>query len=229
MPPIPLSTELIKVAQIISLHKQFDFLNKYFRNNNNYPLDLIFKLIKRFLQNIYQPKLPTHTVLKKDLYFSFPFVGHTSVALKKELESSLNHSFPHIRFNIILTTSSKIGSFFKYKDRFPALFESRVVYKYTCPRCERGSYIAVSTRLLRSRACAHMGISHRTLCPLSTKESSPIRTHSEACSSSLKFEQFELLSSAPDTQSLLILESLYINKYKPPLDSNETATQLFTV
>ncbi|KAL7639135.1 UNVERIFIED_CONTAM: hypothetical protein RMT77_010669 [Armadillidium vulgare] len=95
-----------------------------------------------------------------------------------------------------------ITHYSQIKGPLPALFQSEDAYMYTC------LIINETSRLLRSRACAYMGISYRIFRLISVKEP-PERVHSEVYFSPLKFDQFEVHASTFHSQSLLILESLF--------------------
>lgn len=105
-----------------------------------------------------------------------------------------------------------------------------VVYKYTCPRCPRGgSYIGSTLALLRTRAASHMGISHRTLNPLNVKKYSAIRCHSEICHYKPEFKDFKIMDSCNRDVYLRILESIYIKKLNPELNSDLSSYPLLII
>ena len=51
--------------------------------------------------------------------------------------------------------------FFCFKDRVPECSHSRVVYKFTCDKCN-STYVGMTNRHMRTRVCEHMGISPLT-------------------------------------------------------------------
>ena len=103
---------------------------------------------------------------------------------------------------------------------------SSVVYQYTCPKCNLGTYVGSTHRMLRVRMSEHFGVSYRSLLPLSTQEKSPILLHSKKCKTKLNFNHFKILNQARDSQSLLILESLQIKNLSPRLNSDTSASKL---
>ena len=137
----------------------------------------------------------------------------------------LSKFYPSINFKFIFTNNFTIGSMFQYKDKLPPLLQAGVIYKYQCPRCFRG-YIGSTKRLLRSRICGHMGVSHRTFLPLSSGEASAVRDHSVRFNHPVDPKNFMILDSSSCHQSLLILESLYIKKMKTDLNSDFSAVSL---
>lgn len=206
-------------------HDEIVFLHAYFRNNG-FSSNVFYNQIRKYLNMIYNPKAILFTVPRDVRYFKLPYVGKTSLDLKKKLGVILRFAYPQIDFRLIMYNDFKIGSFFRYKDKLNALLCSCVVYQFNCPRCEGGIYIGSTARCLKTRMCAHAGISHRTMIPLSTPEMSPIRSHLVQCKVKFKFENFEILAQT-DRSSLLILESLHIKKKQPLLNDNVQSVQLF--
>ena len=102
-----------------------------------------------------------------------------------------------------------------------------IVYLYTCPKCNLGTYVGCSRRLLKVRIDSHRGVSHRTGLSLSTKENSPIRQHSQSCRHPLHYNNFKILCQSPNLQSLPILESLYIKQLSPRLNNQSSSVHLY--
>ena len=175
---------------------------------------------------MFDPVIQVPTVNKDIRYFSFPYLKTDSLEMKEELLGILKDAYPYINFKFVFKNKLQIGSYFKVKESFPILARSNVVYKYTCPSCEVGTYIGSTVRLLRNRACNHIGISHRTSLPLSVKEFSSIRKHSQLHKKEIKFDDFKILLQSRDPQSLLILESLALKKELPTLNSDSSAVSL---
>lgn len=208
-------------------HNELLFLLDFFVNNG-YGVDYIFSLIKKYLNNIYYPAI-SYDVPKFPLYIKFPYIGYPSSLLKSDISKCLSKFYPQVSPKFIFINGNTIGKFFRFKDRLPPLLQSNVVYSYTCPSCMEGAYIGCTSRLLRTRICGHMGVSHRTLLPLSTKEPSPIRAHSVTCKNSIKFSDFKIIKQVPSDKSsfsLLCLESLFIKNLKPSLNSDTSAIPL---
>ena len=115
---------------------------------------------------------------------------------------------------------------FRYKDRLDPLMTSKVVYKYTCPKCDFGSYIGATKRLLRVRINNHKGVSHRTGAPISNPEFSNIREHNRRCKSNIQYEDFTILGQVLNDLDLPILESLMIKQHVPSLNAQNSAIPL---
>ena len=168
------------------------------------------------------------TVPKNTLYFSFPFLNSSTTVMTRSLRKYLSQHYPHINFQFTYNTPFKISSFFRYKPSFSSLLSASVVYKFTCPLCNKG-YIGSTTRLLRTRICEHQGISFRTSLPLSSPPFSNIRNHTLSCHFLPLPKHFSVLDTHSDPVSLRILESLYIHNHKPQLNSNLSSCALHIV
>ena len=135
--------------------------------------------------------------------------------------------FPAIDIRLIPKNSKTIQSIFPYKDKLPPLMQSLVVYCFKCPKCEFGKYVGATKRLLKVRIDSHLGISHRTGCPLNKKEFSNIRDHCKKCKTSFNYNNFKIIGQAHNEHSLSTLESLYIKQVVPSLNSQSSSTVLY--
>ena len=104
--------------------------------------------------------------------------------------------------------------------------QSLVIYKYTCPRCNRGTYIGSTKRLLKVRIDSHKGISQRTSSILNKKEFSNVRDHSKFCKTDINYDDFKIISQTVNESFLPILESLFIKKLVPSLNSQSSSAPL---
>ena len=210
-----------------TLHKEFEFLKSYF-NNNGFPLKLIESNIGKFLNKNIQNSVTSNVNSKESFYFTLPYSGHQSEKLKKELISILNQYFKNSNFNIILVNNFKISSFFSYKDVLPKAVRSSVVYKFCCELCS-SEYVGSTTRSLIVRSSEHAGRSHRTGNRFSNPSASNIRDHAESCGSPISLDQFTIIDQCNKAIDLRILESLYIFKLQPKLNSMQSAFPLAIV
>ena len=178
-----------------------------------------------FLDNIFQPRVRPSTVEKQKTYIVLPFLEYLTDKLDADLKKSLSKFYPHIDFNFVFKNTFKIGSFFHFKDRLPTPIRSSVVYKFTCPNCQVG-YFGSTFRSLKIRVDDHIGQSSRTGRPVRSPLHSVVREHSETCNFTLNFNHFEIIDYCQDASDLRILESLYIKKHKPFLNSTVSAAPL---
>ena len=123
----------------------------------------------------------------------------------------LTKYFSDINFKIVLVNNLRIGSFFHYKDVLPVAMRSSLVYSYSRAPC--------TVRILHSRVAEHCGESSRTSARLSDPPHSLIRNHAKACSSfPIKIGNFRILGTCSNIFYFRVLESLFINKFKPVLN-----------
>ena len=187
-------------------HSEITFLTEYF-TKNCYPSSVLSGSIKKFLDNIFKPPTTYCTVPKKQIYVSLPYMGNLSVSVEKELNTCLSKLYPYVNFNFIFKNQFALGSLFRFKDNIPKLFRSGIVYRFACPRCNLGTYIGCSTRMLKVRMASHKGVSHRTGCQLNKKEFSAIREHCRTCKHKIQDDDFSIIAQTPNKSSLIILES----------------------
>ena len=140
--------------------------------------------------------------------------------------NSIKRNYPQIDFRIAFNNPFTIGSTLKKPNMRPLSLTSNAVYLFSCPCCN-ARYVGSSTRWIQHRICDHKGISCRTFLPLSKPSFSAIREHSHNSDHPFTDSSFEILTVSSTKTDLLILESLYINKLKPSLNTG-TAVQLYT-
>ena len=209
-----------------NIHNEFQFLRKFFKNNG-YPVHLIDRQIGKFLNKLYDKKPKTATVAKQLIYVSLPYFGPSSEEMKKELYKCLSKFYYAIDFQLILTNQAKLSNFFPRKERLPLPLRSSIVYQYNCPCCKTGIYIGSSSRCFQVRIDEHRGISTRTNLPLCKPSYSAIRDHCLSIhGTNPQIKNFKILDSAANKEDLLILESIYISRLKPGLNSTVSAFPL---
>jgi len=210
-----------------SINRELQFLETFFLKNK-FPMSVIQKQIRLFLNKMLCPKPMNYNVPRDIRYLKLPYYGHTSFVLRKQLQKLLSNHFPQINFRMIFTNSRTIRSFFPTKDPFPKHLCSNIVYSYKCSSCN-ARYIGSTSRNLKMRYCEHKGVSYRTLRPLSSPMHSLIRDHSLKTNHEVKFEDFSIVRKTQDLIDLRILESLLIKEIKPNLNNNESSVTLYTL
>jgi len=209
-------------SSFIKFHNEINFLKDYFLRNC-FPLRLFEKQVSMYLNNIFKPKLSVPTVNKEPFYISFPHMGKLNRSFKKDLKTIIDELLPATNVNLIFMNPLKIASLFNHKPKLEPVLTSGVVYQYDCgSRVNRdcGSYIGSTTSLLKVRACSHLGISHRTLCPLQKPAESAILIHHKSCSYKPKLSDFKIINRSKNEIKLRILESLHISKNNPKLNKD---------
>ena len=201
-------------SNLFNFHKEVTFLKNFFKDNS-FPVLLVEKCIKKFLNKIYTTVQPIQTVPKKIVYVSFPYLDYMTGKLKNELVSILNSRFPQLNVRLVFTNKNSIASLFRHKEKLPNNLRSNIIYKFECESC-KALYFGSTTRHFKSRIAEHLGVSIRTGNTLSSPTYSAIREHSENSNHPMSFDNFTSLKSI--NHNILTMESLYINKYKPKLN-----------
>ena len=124
---------------------------------NSFPRALIDRIIKSFLDKRFAPRPPAPQEAKTALLFCMPYLGRYSLQIKTKINRIIKQCYPGIQLNVIFRSPKRIQSFFPFKDRFPTLIRSSVVYKFQCPGCH-ASYFGKTSRNLITRCREHLGI-----------------------------------------------------------------------
>ena len=205
-------------------HTELTHLKKFF-SFNFFPSTFIDSSIHNFISNIFRPKLSIPTVPKLDIYIKIPYLGTLSPILNKEIRLLLLRHFPQLNPHLIGINSFSIKSFFSYKDKLPLMLRSSVVYIFQCAGCN-SCYVGQTGLQLQLRIFKHLGLSFRTHLPISSPEHSPIRNHTMSLNHPLRTSDFNILSSHPTDSDRKILESLYIKRLNPELNSASSSVPL---
>jgi len=118
----------------IAFHRQICNI-KRFLQQNRFPLQLINRIIKRFLNKQYLVDMKPSSVPKLPIFLFLPYLGVYSIHLKKRLTKFLGKTCPHVDFRIVFRANKPISSLFPFKDRVSSHVCSSVVYKFTCSSC----------------------------------------------------------------------------------------------
>ena len=172
------------------------------------------KLVRHFINNLFEPKPPLFTVPKKIVYFCLPFTGSHSFQIRTQVIRLCIAAYPHVNIRFVFRSSTQISSFFPFKDKVPKFLRSGVIYLLKC-RCCSASYVGQTTRHLHTRVSEHLVISPVTGKPSFSPPMSSIFSRLKTTGHTANFEDFEILSSCLDDCELMIHESLLISKLKP--------------
>jgi hypothetical protein len=209
----------------LTLHKEWSHITSTLTLNNFAP-HFIESLINKYLDNIYNPKPTTTTPQRLPIYIKYKYSGHNFHPLTTELRKLIAKFYPQIQFHLVPINHYTISSFFKFKDVCPSLMRASVVYSYSCPGCQLGTYIGSTRRRLKERISEHIGISHRTNTPLTNPPFSPIRTHASICGIPPTPDHFTILTQTHPS-ILPTFESLYIKLKQPTLNIDASAAHLY--
>ena len=67
-----------------NFHAQFEVVRKLF-NLNGFPSHMFDHLVRRLLDNMFEPKPTVHTAPKKIIYFCLPFTGSHSLQIRNKI------------------------------------------------------------------------------------------------------------------------------------------------
>ena len=196
-------------------------LKQYFFNNQ-FPLSSINKTFNKKIQSLQNNQDNFHTVQKKKLYATLPFLNQDiNLKITKELNLLMHRFYPHINLNIVFKNNFTIKSFFPYKDVIPTFMLSNIVYKYSCEQCN-AAYYGETTRHLKTRVAEHIGIHPRTGKTNPNPLHSSIRNHQSKTGHQIKEENFKVIYKAKNEyEDVRIAESILISKDKPELNTME--------
>ena len=136
--------------------------------------------------------------------------------------SALN--YPDIKLQVVFRSPARLPSFFRFKDRFPYLFTSNVIYKYTCSSCN-ATYYGETIRNLKVRCLEHLG---RNTSGQKTNSSNPssIGEHIGKTGHNATMDHFKIIAKSNNAFDFLIYESLLIHKDRPSLNSQQSSIPL---
>ena len=116
-----------------AMHIEFETITDMLLRNN-FPLPFIQNQIRRFLNNKHSDLNISKKVDKQAtrLILRLPFIGNTSLHIKKELKSFFRRQLSgKLSLNVVYDCY-KIGDMFKHKELQPKLNRCYIVYKLTC-------------------------------------------------------------------------------------------------
>ena len=198
-----------------NFHTQLEIVRKLF-NLSGFRSHVFDRIVRRFLDDTFDPKPLVLTAPKKIIYLCLPFTGVHSLQIHNQISRLCKAAFPHLDIRFVFRSYTKRIFSFPFKDKVPKYLRSSVVYLFIC-RCCSASYVGQTTRHLHTRVSEHLGIY-----PITGKHStnpaiSSILSHTNASGHPANFDDFQILSSSSDSYESMIHESLLINKYRPNL------------
>ena len=122
---------------------------------------MIDSCIRLFFNKLYIEKTVYQTVPKLEVRLVLPFLGHTSLRIKRHLLSTFAKLLPMCKLTIIFKTPNRLSGQLKSKENVPKQFTSHMIYKYVCDSC-KAVYIGKTFRHRDVRIAEHQGRSLRT-------------------------------------------------------------------
>ena len=108
-------------------HSEVSFLKKTFRKNK-FPTNFIEKVIREFLNKIFEDKIIYAHVPKKEIFMSLPFLGHESFLIKKRLNKLFAIYYPQCKLNLVFKCNYRLRNCFTFKDKIPKYIRSHLLY-----------------------------------------------------------------------------------------------------
>ena len=197
------------VSDFSRFHTEVSHLKDILRKNA-FPIKLVDNCIKTFLNKKFLHTPVALTVDKKELSITLPYLGNLSLAIRTHLQNSINRNLPFCKIKVIFKSTTRLGNFFRFKDKVPFTLRSNVVYKFSC-----------------GRVGEHSGVSPLTGKKSKTKKTTAIKDHMLFCDHVVSLEDFKILASSNSEFHLKIKESLLISRDKPELNRNEKSLPLY--
>ena len=174
---------------------------------NGYPTRIINKNLQSFMdKRRFQTFDIANSVVegpaKKLVFLKLPFLGTSSVRLRRQLLRLAKSVLPWVDLRIIFNPSQRLRRLSKLKDPLPLLSKSMVVYKVKCSNCD-SFYIGKTIRCLSTRMEEHTNTTN-----------SAIYQHSITTSHIMNTFSPEILASDRSDHRLLIKESLLIREHR---------------
>ena len=105
---------------------------------NQYPLSMIDDVIKKYLQNVISKtnteSMPVEMSNIETRYFKLPFIGMYSKVTQNKIEKLCKRFCKNAKVKLVFI-SDKLRQTFSYKDSYPSVLSSKVVYKFVCASC----------------------------------------------------------------------------------------------
>ena len=115
-------------------HNELAFLKNIFLKNG-YPISLIDKCFKAFLDQLYLKRPQVLTVEKKTLTLVLSFVGELSLQTRTKLQKVLERTLGCCKIQIVFKNQRNFSNVSRFEDRLLYKLASCAVYKFHCGGC----------------------------------------------------------------------------------------------
>lgn len=222
-------TLIMRAYQICSTpelrRKEIDHLHNVFTKINGYPTGVVNKIMEE-VKAKHENDQPNNTMINTeqnenqndDLLLVLPYQGKTGEKIVKSLKNTLNNIITAPKLKTVYT-GTKLSSKFNIKDRTQIKHQNDVIYKIKCPEenCN-ATYIGETVRRLHERLKDHQG---------RDKNSNVIKHTITHGHKEISIDDITILAENNKTYyNRKILESLFIKKYKPSINSQQNSIPL---
>ena len=189
---------------------------------NGYPAGIINFNINNVLRKQQETRTDNviQTVPKKEVLIQLPYLGLQSNSLKQQLIKVVGSTYGCVKLIVVFTNTSRLRSFFQYKDKLNRSQLSKVVYRAGCWDCD-ATYIGKTQRRLHDRKKEHFQAIKNN------HQHSSIVNHMKNTGHKIKWDHFDVIESGKTNRHCLIKESLLIRELSPQLNENKGNEKLF--
>ena len=124
--------------------------NKLYKNG--FPKRLVEDCVAKELDSFYVPQVPQTTVRRQEVVMILPYLGHMSIALKRDIIKLVRKFYLAVDLKIIFKRGFQLSTMFNFRDRLPLKCSSGVVYSINCKKCgQSAAYIGKTKNTLHER------------------------------------------------------------------------------
>ena len=105
---------------------------------NGYPIEIVDKCVKTFLDKVFVKKPLVHTVPRREYLVTLPYLGPLSKKTYRRIKTLFQKVIAAAKINLIFKTERRIDHFMKFKDVIPINLSSHIIYHFKCSSCNAG-------------------------------------------------------------------------------------------
>ena len=164
---------------------------------------------------------------KINAFVKLPFLGSTSLKIRKKLQKLFSDKFTSCILKIVFTLPVTVKSLFTFNDNLSKMLLSELAVKYKCGGCI-ATYYGKAKRYFKFWIYEHLDISHltRKKVKIDNNKLTAIQEHFLCCNYSPSVEGFSILNRQSNDFKLNIMERLLIAHDKPILNKPDSSLPL---
>ena len=102
-------------------HLEFDHLKTILRKNI-YTVNFSNSCIKSFVNKLYAPNVIVQDVRKRNVFVKMPFLGNTSLQIRKKFQKLFNDKLTFCNLKIVFTSPDRFKSYITFQDKLPKMY-----------------------------------------------------------------------------------------------------------
>ena len=142
--------------------------------------------------------------------FCILYLPHLGFKFRNNLTKLFNKYYPNIKLQFVFKSPRRLSTLFAFKDCFPTLLCSSIIYKYSCSGCST-TYYGKTSRNLKIRCNEHLCIG-KNGSKLASPSQSSILDHLKHTGHTVSLEDFSVTSKTENSLDLPIHECLFIQR-----------------